>query len=54
MNLYDMLRMIIQSLARTGTLSKADAFQAIDLIAKLERSAALGTTTTITKGDTFT
>lgn len=51
MNIYDMLRLIIKGLARKGAISKQEAFDAIELIKKLQQRGALGTITGETEGN---
>ncbi len=53
MNIYDLLRSLIEATAKTGQLNKKDIFDGLDLIKRLESVSAFGTIGSITSGHDY-
>jgi hypothetical protein len=51
LNIYDLLRKLIKGVARTGGMTPAEAFMAVDLINQLQACNAFGTQAAISKGN---
>lgn len=51
MTIYDMLQTFVNGMARKNILTKQEAFEATNLIAKLRKINALGTMSTLQRGE---